>query len=122
MEPAATDIAPQQSSRRGGALGTAIGTLGALLAIVGAGINVVDSWRAWERCSHAKPPEGSAGLPVESGPSLFPLGYQCIWGQAEAATAVTFPNWPLTVVVLVGVCMIAAGGWLVARVTRKLLR
>lgn len=119
MEPAAVDIDPQRSTQHGGTLGTAVGTLEALLTFGGAGIGVVDSWRARERCSYAEPPTGLIGLSVESRPSLFPLGYQCIWGEAKATTAVTFANWPLTTVVLTGVSMVAIGGRLVARTRRR---
>lgn len=122
MEPAAAETHPHQPAPRLATLGTAVGTFGALLALGGLGIGVVDSWRAWERCSYLEPPAGLIGASVESHPSLFPLGYQCIWSQAEATTTVTIANWPLTAVVLAGVVMIAIGGWLVARTRPKAAR
>ena len=118
MEPVAADLDSRAPTQLRGTVGTAIGALGALLALAAAGIAVIESWRVWERCAYAAPPAGMAGSSVESRPSLFPLGYQCVWTTGETITAVTFANWPLTAAVLTGVLMVAVGGWMVARSRR----
>lgn len=118
MEPVAANLDSRESTRLRGTVGTAIGALGALLAVAAAGFGVIESWRVWERCVSAAPPAGVAGSSVESRPTLFPLGYQCVWGAGETTAAVTFANWPLTAAVLAGVVMVVVGGWLVARSRR----
>lgn len=119
MSSAATDVGAQPSARNGGAAGLLLGVVGALLTLDALGIAMVDSWRAWERCSYAAPPPGHTGSSVDSSASLFPLGYRCSWGHGDMVATVTFGNGPLTVAALAGIILLAVSGWLVARSRRQ---
>jgi hypothetical protein len=118
MSSAATKPGAQASARNGGTFGMILGVVGALLTLGALGIAMVDSWRAWERCSFASPPPGHTGSSVDSSASLFPLGYRCSWGHGDLVATVTFGNWPLTAAALAGVILLAVSGWLVARSRR----
>jgi len=119
MSSTATNEGVQPSARDGGTSGVILGVVGALLTLCALGIAMVDSWRAWERCSYAAPPAGYTGSSVDSSASLFPLGYRCSWGHDDVVETVTFGNWPLTAAALAGIILVAVSGWLVARSRRQ---
>jgi hypothetical protein len=103
-----------------GGVGVGVGAMGALVALVAVAIATVQSWRAWEHCAHTPVPAGvRLGAPVDSHPSLLPLGYSCVWPDGAASISVTFANWPLTIAATVGVVAIVSAGWMVARSSRR---
>ena len=48
-------------------------------------------------------------------PTLFPIGYRCVWEASDGQSSVDFTNWPLTIAVVAGFALIALGGWRLSR-------